>query len=735
MAENQIIKEQLLLSIREKMLCKEIESAVSDLNLLITSLDSRDDILKNMHLLGYILIIAGIPDMPIRNLLRSGSKIILAQKGIETLFQYWVGFQDLDSELYPNITDIPEIMLSDYAEKIDTSAMFNKNIAWLSKYNKKFLRDGFEGSDYNWDKLSSIVESAYKTTHSIYYRMNQKWYVCKTGDNASEDNKSISIIYHIHDPAYMYEVLTQHNTRVLYNNTSKHDRYIIINFHITSIVLQLFPFSQLDTGNYWFHFLLETKWKKRLTQFGKIGYALPKKVISQEKHLNNILLFNNELGFYIDNHLFDKSMIQLQKRYTPQYLEQLRKKHQKDLSDVRILIFASRYSTYTQYACETLDKGFKKIGCKSLLLKERKFQGTGFKVEFILRIIKNFRPDMLLSINNFRHDWAVGMLPYIPYITWIHDPPETLASPCLAITDNDFLFAASNLRIKELPEVFPILKNHPIELLPMVKDIDNSYPIVKEKKYDIGCITHLYLIPEVISYYEPEKRTDSAKELLVHRLLKQMEKLEPFEIASILVSKDKSLEFVQRGVTDLNISLSGKLEVKDPLVADTFRFGIGQFLQKTLSVRYLIEEGFTNIFLGGFGWSELSFFKPYAAGQIAHHDLPSISNNIAININPTAENTFHPRIGEMFEANSFVMSSWKGDADTLPITDCFIEDEEIVLYKTYKDLVKKTKYYLEHPEERETITQKGKEKFIRIFSPEIGCKTILNHVLGIDPAG
>ena len=437
MTDNSTLKEQPLILIREKMLKEENEQAIVELRSLISNLDSNDHILKNLQVLGYILIIAGIPDNHIQHLFKSSSKIILEQKGIEALFQYWKGFTDQDSELSPYIIDISDKELSNYAEKIDTQLIFNENIIWFSKYNKKFLRDGFEGSGYNWDKLSRIVESAYKTNHSVYYKMGKKWYVCKAGDNASEDNKSIPVIYHIHDPSYMYEVLTQHNTRVLHNNISKHDRYIIVNFYISSIILQLFPFSQLDNGNYWFHFLLETKWKKRLAQFGKIGYALPKKVISQEKHLNNILLFNNELSFYIDNDLFNKSMIQLQKRYSPQYLEQLRGKHQKDLSDIRILIFASRYSTYTQYACETLDKGFKKIGCKSLLLKERKFQGTGFKVEFIIKIIKKFSPDMILSINNFRHDWTAAMLPYIPYVTWIHDPPETLASPCLAITDND----------------------------------------------------------------------------------------------------------------------------------------------------------------------------------------------------------------------------------------------------------------------------------------------------------
>lgn len=734
MTENSDIREQPLLSIREKTLNNEIEDAVNELGVLIKNLESNDDLLTNMKLLGYILIIAGAQTDHIHFLLKSSSAIILQQKGADTLFQYWEGFRDQDSELYSYITDISGVKLSDHAKKNDTRSMFNENIAWFSKYNKKFLKDLFKGSDYTLNKQTYPIESSFQTNHSCHYEIDKKWHSIAAENNApanhaSADDKSIPVIYDIHDSQDMTKVIHQHNTRVMVNDTSKDDRFIIIKPHTIFILLQILPFSQLDNGNYWFHFMLETKWKKRLAQFGRLGYVLPKKVIGKENRLQNIILFNNELNFYIDNNLFQKSMTEVQKKYSSQYLKCLRDKKQDNLSGMRILIFTSRYSTYTQYACETLDKGFKKIGCKSFVLRERKSQGAGFKVEFVLRIINKFKPDMIVSINNFRSEWINKYLPEIPYVTWVHDPPETL-EPCHTISDNDFIFAAAKLRIDELPKVFPVLENHEIKLLPMIKHIDTGYPIIENKKYDVGCITHLYLIPEVISYYEPDKRDGSQKEELVHRLLKQMEKLEPFEIASIIVSKDKSLAFVQKGVTDLNINLSGKLIETDPLVADTFRFGIGQFLQKTLSVRYLIEKGFTNIFLGGFGWSELSFFRPYAAGKIAHQDLPSIAGNITININPTAENTFHPRIGEMLEANSFVMSSWKGEADTLPITDHFKEDEEVVLYKTYEDLIKKADYFLKHPEKRETITKKAKEKFIQIFSPEIGCRNILNHVLG-----
>ncbi len=729
--DNYSIQQQVLLSIKEKLVREEIEEAVTELQDLIKNLESINDIIKNVQLLGYIIMIAGVKDYHIHYLLRYSSKIILQQIGIDHLFKYWIGFQEQDTELCQYIMDVSEKELSDYAEKIDTKSIFNENIAWFSTYNKRFLKDLFKGFDYKIENLAASVKSIFRTSHALYYKTDKKWHVIDAEKTVSEDNANIPLLYFIQDPAHMAGVVYQHNFIVMVNNSIKFDRYIIIDDYIISILLQILSFSQIDNGNYWFHFLLDTQWKKRLTAFGNRGYVLPGKAIASENKLQNLLIFINELNCYYDNYLAKESLSELNKIYSPQYLKRLKERHKDSFLGMRILVMTSRHSSYIQFASETLNTGFKKIGCKSILLRERKHQGIGFKLEFVLRIVKKFKPDLIISINNFRPEWSRQFLPEIPYVSWIHDPPETLIHPCHTITDNDFIFAAVKAHIdKELPEAFPVLKNHEIPLIPFIKDIKPDYPILKTKKYDIGCITNIGVLPEVLSYYEPEKQIGSNMEILIHRLLKQMEALEPFEIASIIRSKAKSLSIVQKALKDLNINTSNKLDEKHPLVADTFQFGIGHFLQKTLSVRYLMKNGFKNIFIGGFGWDQLEFFKPYATGLIPHKDLPSVVGNIAININPTAELTFHPRIGEMLEANSFVISSWKGEADTLSITDYFVEDEEVVLFRTYKDLLKKVNYFLKHPEKRESITKKAKEKFIRDFSAEMGCRKILNRVLG-----
>ena len=67
--------------------------------------------------------------------------------------------------------------------------------------------------------------------------------------------------------------------------------------------------------------------------------------------------------------------------------------------------------------------------------------------------------------------------------------------------------------------------------------------------------------------------------------------------------------------------------------------------------------------------------------------------------------------GRNFEipgSGGFLLTS---DADNL--TDYYQDSKEIVIYKNINDMIDKVKYYLEHNEEREIITQAGYERTLR----------------------
>lgn len=733
MTQNLIVKQQTILLIQNKILLENIDEAIYELQNLITDLTSIDDIITNMQILCNSLIFLNVSSSKIYAILRASSNLLLQHKGIDALFDYWIKFYEQDSEYYPYIIDISMDELAKNAKRVDPNSTLEENIVWFSKYNKKFLFDIFKGLDYKREKLICLIESAYITDNWLYYKIKQRWYAVSIKKNKpviSQEDSYVTLLHHIDSVIDMLNMLNQYNQISLANTIMKIDRYIIINPDIVAIFMQTISFSQLDNGNYWLHFLLSTAWKKRMSGFARLGYNLPLKVFASQNNLQKILLFIKELGHYFQNILVQKQATALQQKYVPQYLNYLRNTKKK-VSELRIFIMTSRYTTYTQYASEMLNNSFKKIGCKSVLFREKKYQGLGTNVAFMLKVINNFKPDIILAINNFRPDWLKAYCPEIPFVVWIHDAPETLPRPCNFVAYNDFIFALTKIHIDDwLPKAFPVLKAHKIHLLPMIQNINSDCPIVKNKKYDVGSITNLGVTPNVLSYYEPEKRTGSNDEKLTHLLLKYLEKLEPYEITTILLSTKKMATIIQQSLRKLNLHFTTDIDMDEnhPMIK-LFKFDIGGVLQKTLPVRHLINNGFDNIFLGGLDWEQFTIFKRYSAGQIPNDKLYSVSSNIAINLNTTPYCSHHIRIGEMLEANSFILSSWKGEADFLPLTEHFTEGDEVVLFKSYKDLIRKVNYFLKKPEERELITKKAKKKFREKFSTELWCKKVLNIIL------
>lgn len=720
---------------------KNRDTAKNLLEKLVKGFVSIPQALHNIHSLGNLLLASGIHPKWIETLLGHSSHVLFQMWPIDNILDYMIQFQKQDPEIYNYITGYDEkaVLISKGCHPIDTEYNFKENIRWLKAYNKKFLKDIFHGRipDCN-ASMEHFISAAFRTEEHLYVCIKRIWHkipIPLKGSSINPENAVIALLYHMTDIHALADFIYSHTPLVLLNDILKLDRYVIMNLQLSIIGLQLFDWHNLEKGNFRVHFILEGQWKQRFVTFIKNGYFMPKKIIAGQEYFESINSFAGPVSNYYENILPRARAQKLSQIYTESYLPELRQKYHNDISKLRIMILTSRHSTYVQYASEELKKGFKSIGCRAVLIRERRHQGIGYTVEFIFRIIDRFRPHMILAINNFRSPYLSQFVPNIPFVTWIHDYPENLPNGCDNITDNDFIFAATRADLeKRLPETFPVLKDKPIHLLPFIRNEGQAISCVfnSRKKYDTGYISNVFVLPEVASFYVPEKKTGTNVEKIIHDFIRQLETCQPSELASILVSKEKCLELAQATLKRLNLTMTPPLSLNDPLVIKTLRFHVGHFLQKTLPIKYLIENGMTNLFLGGQGWEMIPLYKPYAKGLIPHKDLYRVMDDIAVNLNLSAVITFHPKVGEALEANSFFISSWKGDADDLAITEFFKEDEEVVLFKTYEELTTKIKYYLLHPEERERITQRARKKFFSLFSAEKGCEKIVHTVLGMD---
>lgn len=105
----------------------------------------------------------------------------------------------------------------------------------------------------------------------------------------------------------------------------------------------------------------------------------------------------------------------------------------------------------------------------------------------------------------------------------------------------------------------------------------------------------------------------------------------------------------------------------------------------------------------------------------AHHFSESkIIFNISI------KDDINMRVFETMGTGSFLLTNW------LPtLEELFIDGKELVTYKTYDEMVKKTKYYLEHNDERIKIAEAGYNKVIKEHTYQNRVEKILEIIKAI----
>ena len=120
-------------------------------------------------------------------------------------------------------------------------------------------------------------------------------------------------------------------------------------------------------------------------------------------------------------------------------------------------------------------------------------------------------------------------------------------------------------------------------------------------------------------------------------------------------------------------------------------------------------------------------FKLYSSSTTKKH--PEIQNMGAVDFRKTAPLVFHQskvnvyvtpraittgiplRVLEIMSCQGFVLTNYQEDLENE-----FQEGKEIVMYRSLEDLIEKTRYYLEHEDERLAIAKAGYEKVMRDYN-------------------
>ncbi|TAK61759.1 glycosyltransferase [Methylobacter sp.] len=402
-----------------------------------------------------------------------------------------------------------------------------------------------------------------------------------------------------------------------------------------------------------------------------------------------------------------------------------------NINSLRVMGFISRFSSFLKYCIRDLLDGFDRLGAITTnCIEEENYYLAN--IEYFIEQINNFKPDIILTINHFRHEFP-GVPESIPFVNWIQDilpgimynqiPPKTRDFTCVVAKDWLGL------------EQFPVYANSNMGFLPLGYNDKIYYPIGNIKNYDCDILLVTHLVDPAITF-EPIRNPSKYDFQLNERetvLVEQgvFSKQDLFDIYRIIDDYCKHMDmhafhefctliaenYNHKQLNDL-LNIHG-FELSDEAVDVILRTRLHyEFLTQTKLwfISRLIDSGYDfNIHIYGNNWDKYQKFSPYVKGVAENGAvLNCIMNKAKICLNTSPGMTLHMRALEIMASGSFMLSR---DIlyDSSKITDYF-SNEEVVLYTDETDFINKVIYYLNNESERKTIAERAYKTLSKTFS-------------------
>jgi len=421
-----------------------------------------------------------------------------------------------------------------------------------------------------------------------------------------------------------------------------------------------------------------------------------------------------------------------------------------NIGSLRAMGFISRFSSFLKYCIRDLLDGVDRLGAvTATCIEEENYYLAN--IEYFIEQINSFKPDVILTINHFRHEFD-GVPESIPFVNWIQDmlPNITGNKQALKTKDFTFVFVKSWVGLNESP----IYKDSPIEFLPLGYNDKIYFPINEQKNYDcdVLLVTHLQDPEKTFApIRNPEEfhlfLNEHEIKIIDAGIISGIELIELYRILDEHISSLNISEFnkfcTMRGADSIddinvltvdefntvfykkNITLDPRImEVLYPLTGNRLHC---EYLSKmkTWPASLLIDScADVSIHLYGRNWNRYPKFKKFARGLAGNGEsLNRIMNNARICLNVSPGTTLHMRAIEIMASGSFMLSR-KNEYDKSPLSDYF-SDEQVVLYGDEDDFINKVGFYLENEYERNRIAQNALSRVQEIFS----YKTIVGSML------
>jgi glycosyltransferase involved in cell wall biosynthesis len=425
--------------------------------------------------------------------------------------------------------------------------------------------------------------------------------------------------------------------------------------------------------------------------------------------------------------------------------EQWRQKFSPDnVGQLRVMGFISRFSSFLKYCMRDWLDGFDRLGVTTLTCSESENYYLS-NIEHLIDEINCFKPDLILSIDHFRHEYE-GIPESVPFANWIQDMLPNITDNQIAMKKMDFTYGFSRHWLAM--NNWDLYSNFPIEYLPLGFNDKHYYPEpFVGYEYDLLVISHLN---------EPEQTFLAFRDVAEENWLFDSHEIALLNEGSLSLAELRSIyRVLMKYLNELSINQYHKLRVDGQdngfadidellqhqqihvdktvlfklLAGSRSRFHYDYLLvMKTAPITTLIDAGLDlRIALYGRNWEKFSKFAPYAKG-IAENGkfMNTLMNRAKICFNGSPGASLHMHALEIMASSAFMISrsTYK---DAAPLDEYFSNDE-VIYYIDETDLVEKIKYYLTNDELRNQVAQRANQRIKALFSYQAIAGQILNSI-------
>jgi hypothetical protein len=399
---------------------------------------------------------------------------------------------------------------------------------------------------------------------------------------------------------------------------------------------------------------------------------------------------------------------------------------------LRVLGYISRFSSFLKYCMRDWLDGSERLGATIRLCSETENYYLS-NIEHLIDEINDFKPDIILTIDHFRHEFA-GIPESVPFVNWIQDMLPNITGNTVAMTKMDFTFVFSQHWLAM--NGGSLYKDFPIEYLPVGFNDHYYYPEqTNVVEYDFLVISHLVDPERTFLAFEnvPSEhwRFDHHEAALLDQgIFMRAELVDTYRCVIAYLQGLSANQFHQLRVDSQSDGFSAIVALLKSqgvlvdaeavnllLAGSTTRFHLDYLLRmKTAPIAAILDAGLNiKLALYGRNWDRFDRFAPYARGIADNGEfINHLMNCSKICFNGSPGTTLHMHALEIMASGAFMLSRavYK---DSASLAD-YYDEHEVAFYNDEADLVEKVKYYLASGEMRGKMAERAYQKTIKLFS-------------------